>query len=475
MQTLLPVPVVDDVTASKVGPPPPVRPHRHDHVIARCQHGQVHLRRRHVRDDVVRRLKLLPAPAGVIRDEDEDDVTVALTHVVHGLADVGGRGGVVALSYVVRHQEVPSPHVHTNLRLVADLKSVLLQQIGSWLADDGLEGELPLDRAPDEVEVLPRLQVLHENHVLLGQALELGVVAGEVLLEDHFEAPVRVIRQAGRLEDAADLGGGPVVGLPAAVHLGDAQERGVLEHLVAQLPRDGDGHLESRPVPLAVPQRGHVGIRRVAHLGLLGLLQFFAGVERLLNCVAAAVAAATSVHTAEREGEGGRVDAISWRRDSKGDQVRHQQDHHGRHHQDGDEHETAKPPPHSSFRLGSARLGSARVGSGQLRSARVSSARVGSGRVGSTRIGSVRLGSARLGSAQLGPLALLRFLDQDLGSGFAAVRAICVDSSGKHVYQSPGSFVHSCITSKKTTRLIRDGEPRTATSTFTQLLSSEQV
>ena len=32
-----------------------------------------------------------------------------------------------------------------------------------------------------------------------------------------------------------------------------------------------------------------------------------------------------------------------------------------------------------------------------------------------------------------------------------------------------------CFTSTETTRLIRDGEPRTTTSTFTQLLSSDRV
>ena len=32
-----------------------------------------------------------------------------------------------------------------------------------------------------------------------------------------------------------------------------------------------------------------------------------------------------------------------------------------------------------------------------------------------------------------------------------------------------------CFASTETTRLIRDGEPKTATSTFTQLLSSEEI
>ena len=35
------------------------------------------------------------------------------------------------------------------------------------------------------------------------------------------------------------------------------------------------------------------------------------------------------------------------------------------------------------------------------------------------------------------------------------------------------SSVQCCFTSTETTRLIRDGEPRTSTSTFTQLSSSE--
>ena len=38
-----------------------------------------------------------------------------------------------------------------------------------------------------------------------------------------------------------------------------------------------------------------------------------------------------------------------------------------------------------------------------------------------------------------------------------------------------GSMVQFCFTSTETTGLIRDTEPRTTTSTFTQLLSSELV
>ena len=35
-------------------------------------------------------------------------------------------------------------------------------------------------------------------------------------------------------------------------------------------------------------------------------------------------------------------------------------------------------------------------------------------------------------------------------------------------------FVQCCLTSTETIRTVRDGKPRTATSTFTQLLSSEE-
>ena len=42
------------------------------------------------------------------------------------------------------------------------------------------------------------------------------------------------------------------------------------------------------------------------------------------------------------------------------------------------------------------------------------------------------------------------------------------------IYQYCGHSFQSCFTSADTIRLIRDGEPRTATSTFTQLLSSER-
>ena len=37
-----------------------------------------------------------------------------------------------------------------------------------------------------------------------------------------------------------------------------------------------------------------------------------------------------------------------------------------------------------------------------------------------------------------------------------------------------GTFSQRCFTSTETVRIIRDGEPRTATSTFTQPLSSEE-
>ena len=42
----------------------------------------------------------------------------------------------------------------------------------------------------------------------------------------------------------------------------------------------------------------------------------------------------------------------------------------------------------------------------------------------------------------------------------------------EHSYYVFTSLVQCCFTSTETIRLIRDGESRTATSTFTQLLSS---
>ena len=235
MQTLLPVPVVDDVTASKVGPPPPVRPHRHDHVIARCQHRQVHLRRRPVRDDdVVGRLELSPAPADIIRNEDEDDVIVLLTHVVHGLADVGGRGGVVALRDATHSQEVAPSDVDPDSGLVVARPSgIPLQQIGSGVLHAAQEGELSQDCPANEVEVSPRLQILQQSDVFQGQAFENGVAGGEIPLVHHPEAFVGSVSEASHLEDATERGGGSVERRPPAVHLGDAQQRGLLEHPVA--------------------------------------------------------------------------------------------------------------------------------------------------------------------------------------------------------------------------------------------------
>ena len=41
--------------------------------------------------------------------------------------------------------------------------------------------------------------------------------------------------------------------------------------------------------------------------------------------------------------------------------------------------------------------------------------------------------------------------------------------------QLPSSDVQCCFTSTKNIKLIRDGEPRTSTSTFTQLLTSDVI
>ena len=40
---------------------------------------------------------------------------------------------------------------------------------------------------------------------------------------------------------------------------------------------------------------------------------------------------------------------------------------------------------------------------------------------------------------------------------------------------SPSSVIKCCFTSTETVRAIRDGEPRTSTSIFTQLLSSDET
>ena len=43
----------------------------------------------------------------------------------------------------------------------------------------------------------------------------------------------------------------------------------------------------------------------------------------------------------------------------------------------------------------------------------------------------------------------------------------------RHSQQTVRSFVQCCFTYTETIRTVRDGEPRTSTSTFTQLLSSD--
>ena len=48
-----------------------------------------------------------------------------------------------------------------------------------------------------------------------------------------------------------------------------------------------------------------------------------------------------------------------------------------------------------------------------------------------------------------------------------------VTENSDYVRRLFDQLLHCCFTSTETTRIIRDGEPRTATSTFTQLLSSE--
>ena len=42
-------------------------------------------------------------------------------------------------------------------------------------------------------------------------------------------------------------------------------------------------------------------------------------------------------------------------------------------------------------------------------------------------------------------------------------------------HTAPDLQVQGCFTSTETIRIIRDGEPRTATSTFTRLLNSDNV
>ena len=46
-------------------------------------------------------------------------------------------------------------------------------------------------------------------------------------------------------------------------------------------------------------------------------------------------------------------------------------------------------------------------------------------------------------------------------------------ASDGECYQDEQVHVQCCFTSTETIRFIRDGDPRTVTSTFTQLLSSE--
>ena len=49
---------------------------------------------------------------------------------------------------------------------------------------------------------------------------------------------------------------------------------------------------------------------------------------------------------------------------------------------------------------------------------------------------------------------------------------LCIDKCTPQGERIARSKVQRCLTSTETVRTIRDGEPRTATSTFTQLLTS---
>ena len=163
---------------------------------------------------------------------------------------------MVAFSDVVGQQHVSSPDVYTDLRPVEGL-GVLVQQLRGPVSHVLLESELLTDCITDEIEVLPRLKILRDDRVLLGQLLKSGVVGGEVLLGHLLETLVRLVLHVGDVEDVLQSGGGLVEGVHP-VHMGDAQQRGVLEHTVAQLARHGDGDTVNC-LPWENDPRGDVG------------------------------------------------------------------------------------------------------------------------------------------------------------------------------------------------------------------------
>ena len=93
-----------------------------------------------------------------------------------------------------------------------------------------------LRRKVNSRRIVPRMKSKYRHdcrYCSRGQVFENGVVGGEILLVHHPEALVGSVSEASHLEDATERGGGSVERRPPAVHLGDAQQRGVLEHPVA--------------------------------------------------------------------------------------------------------------------------------------------------------------------------------------------------------------------------------------------------
>ena len=242
--------VVNDVTARQVATPPAEGARRDDDVIAQRQQRQVYFRLQVVGDDETLPLHVLAAPLRVVADDEEDDaVAVLATKVLRRFPDVGqGRDPVPLPRPEAQH--VPPSHVHPDPLRPALPRlhlRVLVQQRARAPLHLLLEGELAADGGSDVVEVAPRLEEPGERHVPLGQRLQPGVVGAEVSFPQRPEALAADVPGVGDGEGGGeDRGGGEGGDVRVVVEGHDAQQRRVLEHLVAQpglrLQQDsGDG------------------------------------------------------------------------------------------------------------------------------------------------------------------------------------------------------------------------------------------
>ena len=224
--------VVNDITAGQPGAHPAVRAHRHDHVVTQNEHGHVRAGRDGWRDDHIGHvLQVLPAPLVVLTRRDEDHVHVLLAHPVRGLLQVGHGGHLspVGVSHHVLQADVDADL----LRLLAPRWGHLLQQVHASLLHRGQKRQLPANLVLHVPEVPPRVYVVVDVSVSRREVFHVDVI-GPHLRHGDFDVVASVaIGQLRHVEEVSEYRCCREPSRPV-VHASDAQQGGVVKHLVAE-------------------------------------------------------------------------------------------------------------------------------------------------------------------------------------------------------------------------------------------------